>query len=605
MRYILSFLIILFLGLNPGISQEDDTQNFRLAQQYYRSGEYEKAASLFEKLSQKNPNNDYFFNSYIESLINLEEYELCEKTIAKRLKKKPQLIQLYVSFGNLYERQYKVAEAEAQYAKAIKKLTADRTTITRLANAFTSLTKYDLAIQTYEEGGRLLKDNSVFAYYLGDMYRRKGDMKKMIFNYLNSLEKTPNRLNRIKTVLQQTISEEDYIEVQTQLYARIQKDKNSVVYPDMLAWVFIQRKDYKNALRQVKALDRQLEENGSRVFRLAAIAAIDKAYDAAISGYEYIVQEKGQQSTLYLPSKEKSLWCKKQQIIEGYGYTIDDLRSIEADYEVFLSEFGYNSATSAIIKELAEFEALYINDLDKAISLLQKVVGFAGTKKTVLANSKLALADYYLMKGERWESTLLYSQVDKQYKDDLLGHEARYRNARLSYFNGDFEWAQKQFDVLKASTSKLIANDALDLSVFITDNMGLDTTAVPLITYADAELLVFQNKFDEAFAKLDSLVAAFPKHTLEDDVLYLKAKIYIKKKEYDTAIKLYNQIISDFGEEIKADNSLFELAGLYETVLNDPEKAMELYEKLFIDYSASTFAVLARKRFRALRGDDI
>lgn len=605
MRYILFIALFLYSSLSTLSAQSDDTQNFRLAQQYFRSGEYEKAATLFEQLSEKNPSNDYFFNSYIESLINLEEYELCEKTIAKRLKKQPESIQLYVSYGNLYERQYKIAEADEQYAKAIKKLTADRTTITQLANAFTALTKYDLAIETYEEGGRLLKDNSVFAYYLGDMYRRKGDTQKMIANYLNSLEKTPNRLNSIKTILQQTITEEDYLEVQTQLYERVQKDKNSIVYPDMLAWVFIQRKDYKNALRQVKALDRQLEENGSRVYRLAEIAALDKAYDAAISGYEYIVEEKGQRSTLYLPSKEKSLWCKKQQIIEGYDYTIEDLRSIETDYEIFLSEFGYNSATSAIIKELAEFEALYINDLDKAIALLQQVIGFAGTQKTVLAYSKLALADYYLMKGERWESTLLYSQVDKDYKDDLLGHEARFRNARLSYFNGEFEWAQKQFDVLKASTSKLIANDALDLSVFITDNLGLDTTAIPLITYADAELLVFQNRFDEAFAKLDSLVAAFPKHTLEDDVLYLKAKIYIKKKDYATAVTLFNKIISDFGDEIKADNSIFELAGLYETVLNDPTKAMELYEKLFIEYSASTFAVLARKKFRALRGDDI
>jgi len=233
------------------------------------------------------------------------------------------------------------------------------------------------------------------------------------------------------------------------------------------------------------------------------------------------------------------------------------------------------------------------------------VINFAGTEKTVLANSKLSLADYYLMQGERWESTLLYSQVDKQFKNDLLGHEARFRNARLSYFNGEFEWAQKQFDVLKASTSKLIANDALDLSVFITDNMGLDTTEVPLVTYAESELLVFQNKFDEAFSKLDKLVADFPKHTLEDDVLYLKAQIYIKKKDYDTAVSLFNQIISDFPDEIKADNSLFELAGLYETVLGDTDKAMSLYEKLFIEYSASTFAVLARKKFRALRGDDI
>jgi hypothetical protein len=37
--------------------------------------------------------------------------------------------------------------------------------------------------------------------------------------------------------------------------------------------------------------------------------------------------------------------------------------------------------------------------------------------------------------------------------------------------------------------------------------------------------------------------------------------------------------------------------------LNDPEKAKSLYEKLFMEYSDSTFAIEARKKFRELRGD--
>lgn len=580
-------------------------QEFKLAQQYYASGEYEKAAVIFKKLHEANQNNDYYFNQYIECLLSLEEYDTCEKTISKRIRKNPKLIQLYVSYGNLYERQYKMEDAQAQYEKAIAKLYPDRTAITRLANAFTQLTKYDLAIKTYEKGGQLLKDKSVFAYNLGDMYRRKGDMPKMIENYLNSLATNPNRRNTIKTILQRTLGEDDYIELQTQLYERIQEDKNAMVYPDMLTWVFIQRKDYKNALRQVKSMDRTMEENGSRIYRLANIAKQDKAYDAAIDAFDYIVETKGKTSTYYIKSKQEGLWCKKQKIIEGYAYTMEDLKALEAEYVSFLDEFGQNSRTAPIIRELAEFEALYINDLDKAIELLQKVINFAGTEKYVMANSKLSLGDYYIMKDNRWEASLLYSQVDKKFGEDLLGHEARFRNARLSYFFGDFEWAQKQFDILKASTSKLIANDALDLSIFITDNLGLDTTAVPMMTYADAELLVFQNRFDDAFAKLDEIVKAFPEHSLEDDIIYLKCQIYTKQKKFDMALKGYEKILSDFPEEIKADNALFESAKLYEEQLDDPEKAMQLYEKLFIEYSGSTFAVLARKRFRLLRGDDI
>ena len=233
------------------------------------------------------------------------------------------------------------------------------------------------------------------------------------------------------------------------------------------------------------------------------------------------------------------------------------------------------------------------------------MIEYPGVNRYIQANGKLALADYYLMKSDVWEATLLYSQVDKAFKEEFLGEQARYKNAKLSYYNGDFEWAQAQFDILKAATSKLISNDAIDLSVFIMDNLNLDTIATPLKMYSQAELLTVQNRFEEAFAKLDSVQQMFPEHSLEDDILYAKAHIYVQKKEYDQAVIMYQEIIDNFKEEIRCDNAIFELAELYENQLGESEKAMPLYESLFMDFDSSTFAIEARKRFRLLRGDNI
>jgi len=197
----------------------------------------------------------------------------------------------------------------------------------------------------------------------------------------------------------------------------------------------------------------------------------------------------------------------------------------------------------------------------------------------------------------------LFSQVDKEFKEEQIGQEARFKNARLSYFNGDFQWAQAQFDVLKASTSKLIANDALDLSVFIMDNLNLDTTSEAISLYSGAEMLVFQNRFEDAFLKLDTLRRDFPEHSLQDDILFLEAQIHEKKRDYAKAAALYLDIVEKYPQEIRADNALYAMAQLYENKLNDLEKAQTLYEKIFIDYSGSVFAVDARKRYRILRGD--
>ncbi len=601
MRFVFLFLIG-FLAFNL------TAQESKLAQQYYQSGEYEKAASVYEKLYAKNANNDYYFNRYIDCLINLEQYDNCEKVIKKQIKKQPKSVQLYVTYGNLFERQFRDAEANEQYDRAIKKLSADRYITVKLANAFVSLTKYDLATRTYERGAELLKDKNIFAYNLGDLYRRKGDTNLMIANYLNSLKDNPSRVNSLKTMFQRyLVGDEQYEELQIQLYDRIQENEDLVEYVELLTWVFIQKKDYRNAFRQVKALDKRLEENGGRIYKLAGIAANDKDYDSAIAAYDYIVSEKGENSSYYIEAKRESLTCRRNKIVQGFDYTREDLLQLEQAYEGFLAEFGSSRATASIIAELADLEAFYLNDIDKAIGLLSEMVELPGVDKNVKARAKLSLGDFYLIQGERWESTLLYSQVDKEFKDDIMGHEARLRNAKLSYYFADFQWAQAQFDILKASTSKLISNDAIDLSVFIMDNLGLDTTIVAMQLYSEAELLIFQNRFPEAFQKLDTLQSGFNEHSLKDDVYYAEAKIYVKKREYTKAAERYQQIIDNHIEEIRADNALFELAQLYENEaqLNDPQKAQELYERLFLDFSGSTFAVEARKRYRLLRGDDI
>ncbi len=595
-------LILLLICALPLAVQAQDA---RLAQQYYRNGEYEKAAVLYEQLFQSNENNDFYLDRYVECLLSLEDYNGAEKVIKRQLRREPDNVKLFVTYGKLYERQFKDDEAQKQYRKAIDNLPRDRFAVIKLANAFSSLTKYDLAIETYEKGAQLLKDDQIFAYYLADLYRRKGDSEKMIKYYLNSLEANPSRLENLQTIFQRYLSEEDFFELQKQLYTRIQESDDAAYYPELLAWVFIQRKDYKSAFRQVRALDRRFRENGGRVYQLAQIAANDKDYDAAIEAYDYIVESKGANSTFYIDAKRESLQARRDKIVEGYDYTQQDLLELEKQYENFLQEFGRSKITASIVLELAKLQALHLNQLDNAISLLQEILEFPNVDPGLEAVAKLNLGDYYLMNGEVWEATLLYSQVDKAFKEDMLGHEARYRNAKLSYYSGDFQWAQAQFDVLKASTSKLIANDALDLSVFIMDNLGLDSTVAALNLYAEADLLVFQNQFDEAFLKLDTLLYEYPEHALEDDVLYLKAKIYQKQREFEQAAEALKRIIDKHPEEIRADNAIFQLGELYELHLGDIEKAKTLYETLFIDYSGSTYAVEARKRYRRLRGDDV
>jgi tetratricopeptide (TPR) repeat protein len=577
----------------------------KLADYYFQNGELEKAASIYEKMYQQNA-GDFYFERYIACLMDLSRFEECEKVLQKQIKKEPNKVIHYVHTGKLYDKQGQEAKAAEQYKKAIEKLPADRFIVDNLASNFNSMARYDLSLQTYERGSVLLKNKNMFAFNLAELYHRKEDTPKMVEMYLNAVNENSAYLPSVEAMLlRYATSDSEQMELQTQLYARIQDDPKATIFPELLSWLFLQKKDYKNAFRQLKSVDRLNEEDGNRVFNLALIADNDHDYDAAIDGYDYIITDKGKSSPFFIEAKRNLLSCKRKKLTEGYSFTKEELHLVEREYESFLDEVGRNNRTGSIVLELAELEAFYLQDLEKATKLLENLIEFPMLDSKTNAQAKLALGDFYLIKGERWESTLLYSQVDKAFKDDIMGHDARFKNAKLSYYFGDFDWAKAQFNVLKSSTSKLISNDAIDMDVFIMENTGLDSTTTAMAAYAQAELLVFQNKYAEAFVKLDSIRKEFPEHSLEDDIFYLKAQMYKKLRVLDKAVECYEKIVANYKEDIRADNALFEMAALYEGPLKDKEKAKGLYEKLFTEFTGSSLAVEARKRFRILRGDKV
>ena len=578
-------------------------QDPNLANQYFSDGEFEKAATLYGELLDKDERNEYYLTRYVDCLLSLDQYEQGEKALKKQLKRSPENTNLYVLYGQLFERQNKETEAQAQYRKAIDRLTPDFAAVNRLANNFVARSKFDLAIETYERGAQIMKDASRFAFNLGELYRRKGDSGKMVEYYLNALADNSDKLPTIQTLLARYLAPNEFPELQSQLYTRIQENESPELVM-LLAWSFVQRRDFKSALRQYKALDARLGENGQRVFDLAKEAAEAKDYDTAIAAYDYIAA-KGTLNPFFFEAKREAMDSRRKKLTEGLVQTPEELRTLEREYESFIVQFGKSKNTADIILQLAELEAYHLANLPKAIGLMEELKVMPGLERNAQARVKINLADCYLMNRDIWESTLLYSQVDKDFKEEPLGQEARFKNARLSYFNGDFQWAQAQFDVLKASTSKLIANDALDLSVFIMDNLNLDTTAAAISLYSGAELLVFQNRFAEAFQKLDTLRREFPEHSLQDDILYLEAQIYEKKHDYPKAAAMYQEVAEKYKDEIRADNALYALAQLYEFKVINLEKAKGLYEKIFTDYSGSVFAVESRKRFRVLRGDKV
>lgn len=596
-------IALLFIS-NFAFGQMSRGQKMNLAFQYERMGEYEKAVPLFLELFEEAPNRS-IYDGYVRSMLGLSDFETLEKFIKKEKRKGQNKNNplFEADLGLVYLRSGDSEKADKIFDKILKDLPANEFYIQELGRRFTQMGKDDYAIKTYEDGREAIGNPILFLFELSRLYNQNNETDKVIQEYLNLLEVNGERIEEVKNNLQDMLSEEeDQMMMKGALFQRIQKSPDNARFPELLIWLNLQQKDWDGALVQAKALDRRQKENGFRVMELAKTFSDNRAFDAAESAYKYVVSKKDESP--YVLRAELDLLKVKTEKITTSDYSNEDLIELERLYASFFEVYGKTAETAFAIQGLARLESFYLNNPAKARSLLEEAIKLPRISPQTRAECKLELGDVLLFMGEIWEGSLVFMQVEKEFKNDPIGQEAKFRNAKLYFYAGDFDYAKAQLFVLRASTSKMIANDALELGLLIADNTGLDSTTTALEKYAKANLLLYQNKTTQANDTLEWIQNKFPKHFLSDEILYTQANIALKAKDYTGAVEKLNGILTDYYEDIMADNALFLMGKIYEEKLMDKEKAMETYQRLMTDFPGSLFTVEGRKRFRNLRGDN-
>ncbi|MDR6942586.1 tetratricopeptide repeat protein [Mucilaginibacter pocheonensis] len=597
MRALLSCIIIVLAMVTSLFAQDNDLQ---LAKQYSTNGEPQKAFEIYQKLYKQN--NENYYSYYINTLLNLKKFDEAENVVKKLVRKHPNVSEYQIMLGTVYTQQGNVNKADDIYNALIKNLPADRNEISMLAGQFYQSTNLDYAIKIFQQGRKILNNNEAFTYELINLYRFKRDKAALTEEYLNFLPSNPSFISQAENSFV-TIYEgdADYNMLKANLLRRLQKDPQQIIYTELLTWQYMQQKEFDLALNQALALSRRQNDDGSSIFELCRTLNSNEAYDAAIRGYDYIVS-KGKTLPLYIPAKIELINTKNLKITSG-KYLPADLLGLEQDYTDLLTEFGRNSRTVFAMQKLAQLQAFKLHKLNDAQKLLEDAVNIPNIRPELLASCKLDLGDVYLINNQPWEATLLYSQVEKDFPNTDINQDAKFRNAKLAYYTGDFIWAKGQLDVLKAATSQLIANDALNLLLLIADNTAADSTGGALKIYARADLQIFAERTDKALITLDSIDKKFPNNSLNDDILMSKSRILIQQKSYADAVPLLKKIADGHPNDLWADDAVFMLGDIYENRLNDKASAIVWYEKIIKNYPGSLWINEARKRFRLLRGD--
>lgn len=607
-----------------------DQNNIQLANEYLLKGEKQKAVVLYRDLAKSEANIPFIHNNYFNTLLDLGEGDEAQDYLKRLLRRDPENILYKIDVGIIFVRTGELTKADKYLKDLISGNLTNITRIKMIADYLSGKSLSEYSILALTESRQAVGNPYLFCLELAMLYRIKNEKDKMVQEYLNYVTQSSANIQYVKNVMQALLTKPDELEsLEKILYERVQKNPDLDVYSDLLIWVTTQQKNFYAAFIQARAYDKRYKKLGERCMEVARVALDNDDYDNALRSYNYVIKEYPG-GPYFLQARLGFIKAREARVKNTFPVKPDSVRSLITEYRKFIDEYENNNNAHEAQRNEALLYANYLDQKEKAIELLNKLIENPRVSLQTKSKSKLDLGDIYLLKGEIWESSLLYSQVEKALKESPLGYEAKLKNAMLFYYRGNFRLAQEHLDILKEATTREIANDAMELSLRIKENTGFDSIGQALKIYAGIELLLYQNKTKEALRNIqglkegqfkitkqdaflfgveadwsttDSLKITFSNYSILDDVYWLEANIVMKLGEFEKSLSLLKKIINEYPDDVLADDAFFLQGEIYERQLGNKDKAMEIYREFLNKFPGSVYAAEARKRFRTLRGD--
>jgi len=599
------FVVIIFsFFVFPILAQEGS--DLQLAQYYYANGEFDKAGTYYEKIYEKDPSK-INFDRYYDCLIQTQSYKIAEKILKKEGAKRENDVPFQLTIAQFYETIGEVDKTEKIYEKVIDQMLPYATEITKTYDAFVAVDKLELGLKVLEKGRKILKKDYPLNIQFASYYQKKGLKDLALDEYFNLIEDYPMYLNLVQTQMSSFLdlsssTTSDYELIRVRCLKKVQSQPDKIQYSELIIWLFLNGGNYNGALQQVTAIDKRQQEEGGKVLELANQCSELNQFSVAKKAYQYVI-DLGKEKNWYPAAKFGLLNVLYKEVTTFPIPPKEVLTQTIQSFDLVINEQKIGRNTLNLVLQKTYIQAFFAKDITAAVSSLESCLLLPDLTDVQKATVKMQLADILVLNGAIWDASLYYMQIDKDFKFEAIGHEAKFKNARIYYYDGEFEFAQSQLGVLKESTSKLIANDAMELSLLITENYGLDSNYQAMLWFANADLLIEQHKYQEGFNLMDSITTSFPYHSLTDEIYLKKAYALCEQGKWEDAISYLEKIVTYYPQDLLADDAIFKLGEIYEFNLIDKEKAASYYKKILFEYKGSLHVVEARKRYRTLRGD--
>jgi len=597
MRFIFIFIFVLF-------SIAGNAQSAELANAYLRKGEYKKAIVLYKPLLEANPIRQDYFKALLTCYQQVESYREGQNLIETQIQKFPEQVYLYVELGYNYQLNDNLPAAKQFYEKSLDYVRKNPSYAFMIGRSFRQNHLLDYALNSYQIAKQINpKLNTEISE--AQIYGEKGELEKMFSLYLDLVDKNENYFSTVQRYVANFITE-DKTDPNNELFRKLLLKRAQSNPKDawniLLSWLFMQQHDYSKALTQEKSLFKRKQVGLERIGEIGYLSFDNKDYATAREAFEFMIV-----NSQYPASEEQSTLIAEIYLLKIQNLSLDkgeDRTEIEEKFQSLLAQYGQNTESMELHLAYADFLTFDLEQPEKAIQHLEEIVAKAISQfgKGLI---QMKIADILVFSDQFNQALIMYTQIQYDLKNSELAQEARFKVARTSYFKGDFQWAQNQLKVLKSSTSQLIANDALELSLKIGNNIDKDSINEGLKIYAKAELLGFQQKYQQAIDTLSYVLKQYKGQQIEDDALFTQAQYFEHMTNYSAAEANLLSLLDFHPESLLYDDSIFKLGILYRDHLADPEKAKLMFERIIFEFPSSIYLVDARAAFRKLRGDDI
>lgn len=178
----LYLLFLLFLS-SFNLSYSQKSENLKIAEQYYNTGNYVQAIDFYQKVLLKEPKNSYLFGQIGFAYLFLSKYEQSKLNFSDAILIDSTIADYHNGRGLANAYLGDVNSAIGDFTKAIKLDPSFSHAYLNRGSAYTTIENNDLAIEDLLEAEKLDKQNPEINYQLARLYYKKVNYEKSIEHY--------------------------------------------------------------------------------------------------------------------------------------------------------------------------------------------------------------------------------------------------------------------------------------------------------------------------------------------------------------------------------------------------------------------------------------